>query len=77
MYRTVIAIFCLVVLEPQGYSVGKRFTVVFLWLRVVVHPIEDGAAYGLIGLARLAPILVVVTRMLERSGSQTCMVSLA
>ena len=67
-----MAIFCLVILEPQGYNVGKRFTVIFLWLRVVVHPIEDSVAYGLIGLARLAPTLVVVMWRLKRSGSQTC-----
>ena len=38
----------------------ERFTVVFLWLRVVVHPIEDGVAYGLVGLARLALIVAFV-----------------
>ena len=47
----IMAIFCFVISEPQRHSVRKRFTVILLRLRVVVHPIEDGVADGLVGVS--------------------------
>ena len=41
-FQSVMATFCLIVLEPQSYSVGNLVTVICFWLRLVVHPIEDG-----------------------------------